>query len=294
MADFGRDAPAPKWRAFFILGGFACTVFAGPTANTSLPDYGQGAKATAAEAQKMLEQFQRAGIAGGEYFLEFDLRVLPRRGDERIFHAKLWGGHNDQGVINRIAVVDGAGEERRFLLQNGPRAAAWSFGGGKITQLAVDALFEALVPGVEITPFDLQMPFLYWPDYTVEKIVRLRGRPTQVFFFRPPPDFAKQHAGVTGVRTYLDSQYNAPVQTELIGPAGRVLKTLSLLDLKRVGDQPIVKTIDVRNEATRDKTRFQVTGAALDIELGPAIFEPGTLAEAIRPPPPERITRLDP
>jgi hypothetical protein len=293
MADFGKFTPAPKWRAFFILGSLVSIGLAAPAPSPVPPEFAPGTKPTPQEAQKMLEQFQQAGISG-EYYLEFDLRILPRRGAERILRGKLWGGRNEQGAITRVAVVDSTGEERRFLLQNGRRAAAWSFAQGKISQLAGDALFEPLVPGVEIAPFDLQMPFLFWTDYTVENLVRLRGRPTQVFFFRPPAAFGLQHAGVAGVRVYLDTQYNAPVQTELIGSENRVVKTLSLMELKRVGQQPMIKTIDVRNELTRDKTRFQVTAAALNLELAPTIFEPGTLVEAVRSPPPERIVRLDP
>lgn len=293
MADFRRFAPAPKWRAFFISALLTGSAAAGPVPNQAPPEFPQGAKLTPPEAQKMLEQFQQAGIAG-EYYLEFELRILPRHGDERTLRGKLWGGRNERGAITRIALIDGAGEERRFLLQNGRPSAAWSFAQGKITQLAGDALLAPLVPGVEISPFDLQMPFLFWPDFTVENIVRLGGRPTQVFFFRPPANFTPQPAGVTGVRAYLDTQYNAPVQTELVGEANRVLKTLSLRELKRVENQPIVKSIDVRNETTRDKTRFQVTGAALNLDLAPAIFEPGTLAEALRPPAPERIVRIEP
>lgn len=293
MAAFGRITPASKWRAFFILGGLALKLGAATPANSLPPELPQTGRPTTAEAQKIIEQFQEAGIAG-EYYLEFALRILPRRGEERILRGKLWGGRNEQGAINRISLIDAGGRETRFLLQNGAHAAMWSFVDGRMGQLAVDAWFDPLVAGVEIAPFDLQMPFFYWPDFSVENLVRVSGRPTQVFFFRPPPMVAKQHAGIAGVRAYLDTQYNAPVQTELIGADKRVIKTLSLIDLKRVGTQSIVKTIDVRNEATRDKTRFQVTAAALELELSPAVFQPANLAEELKSPPPERLVRFDP
>jgi Outer membrane lipoprotein-sorting protein len=293
MADFCRFTPASKWRAFFILGGLMLNAFAATPANPLPPDLAQTGRPTAAEAQKIIEQFQEAGIAG-EYYLEFALRILPRRGEERTLRGKLWGGRNEQGAITRLAIMDTAGRESRFLIQNGARAALWSFVEGRLGQLPVDAWFEPLVGGIEIAPFDLQMSFFYWPDFTVENLVRVSGRPTQVFFFRPPAAFAKQHAGISGVRAYLDTQYNAPVQTELVGADGRVVKTLSLVDLKRVGNQPMVKTIDVRNDTTRDKTRFQVTAAALGLELSPTVFQPATLAEEVKSPSAERIVRFDP
>lgn len=294
MADFCRFTPASKWRAFFILGGLTILkAFAATPANPPPPDFAQTGRPTAPEARRIIEQFQEAGIAG-EYYLEFALRILPRRGEERTLRGKLWGGRNEQGAITRIAIVDALGRESRFLLQNGAHAALWSFVDGRLGQLAIDAWFEPLVAGVEIAPFDLQMPFFYWPDFTVENLVRVSGRPTQVFFFRPPPAFSKQQAGISGVRAYLDTQYNAPVQTELVGRDGRAVKTLSLIDLKRVGNQPMVKTIDVRNDTTRDKTRFQVTAAALGLELAPTVFQPATLAEEVKSPPAERMVRFDP
>jgi hypothetical protein len=206
----------------------------------------------------------------------------------------MWGSRNDQGAITRVAVVDASGRESRFLLQNGDRAAAWSYGGGRIGQLPVDAWFAPLVPGVDLAPFDLQMPFLYWPDFVFEKLERKSGRPTHVFFFRAPAEFMKQHAGVTGVRVYLDTQYNAPVQTELIGAGGRPVKTLSLGSLKKIGEQWMAKSIDASNDATGDKTRFYVTAAALGLELPATMFQPAALGDEVRVPTPERIKRLDP
>ncbi|MEO7413597.1 MAG: outer membrane lipoprotein-sorting protein [Opitutaceae bacterium] len=290
MADSGRFAPAPKWRAFFVFGVLAAQAFA--AVPVTAPDLAQLGRPTPAQAREIIEHYQQAGISG-EYYLEFELKVLPRRGEERTLRGKLWGGRNAQGAITRIAVVDSAGRESRFLLQNGARAAAWTFVDGRLGQLAGDAWFAPLVAGVEIAPFDLQMPFFYWPDFTVENLVRKNSRPTQVFFFRPPAEFTKQPAAISGVRAYLDTQFNAPVQTELMGTDGRLLKTLSLFEVKKVGNQALPKIIDVRNDVTRDKTRFQVTGAALGLELPPSVFQPATLAEEVRPPPAERIIRID-
>jgi hypothetical protein len=294
MTGFDRFAPAITRRAFFILTTILSTAAcfaAGPVPVP--PELAQLSKPDAAEARHIIEQFQHMGLAG-QHYLEFQLRVLPRRGPDRILEGKLWGGRNQRGDIWRVTLRDSAGQERRLLLQNGTNAAAWSFANGRIEQLGAGALFEPLFPGVEISPFDLQMPFFYWPDFTLEKVERLRGRPTHVFLFRPPAAVATQNHQVTGVRAYLDTQFDAPVQTELIGRDNRVLKTLSLVDLKRVNGQPLVKTVDVRNEVTRDKTRFQVTGVALKQDFLPGIFEPATLAQEVKPPAPERITRIDP
>jgi hypothetical protein len=237
-------------------------------------------------------QFRQAGIAG-EYYLEFDLRVMPRRGEERVFHGKMWGGRNEQGPVVRVAVADSAGNERRLLIQNGENSAVWRSDSTSDTPHLVES-FEPLVPGVELTAFELQMPYIYWPDAVLKGVQRMRSRPTHVFLFHPPAAWAAQHPGIGWVRAYLDTQFNAPVQTELLDPQGNVLQTLSLVDLKKVGDQYIVKSVDQRNEATRDKTRFQVTAAALGLEFSRVVFEPAHLNEPLQSPERGKLTPVTP
>ena len=96
------------------------------------------------------------------------------------------------------------------------------------------------------------------------------------------------------MRAYLDTQYNAPTQIETIDPDGRVAKTLSLLDLKKVGEQWIPKSFEVRDEVTRDKTRLTVSAAALNLALPSGLFTPAGLMDEVRPPAAERIVTLAP
>ena len=291
MAIVGRLAPAFAWRAFFIFNLVVAAAFA--AAPATAPDLAQVGKPDAAESKRILEQFRRSGIAG-QFYLEFELRALPRRGDEQIFQGRLWGGRNEQGQITRVELTDAGGARHRFLLQNGERAAVWNFSGGRIGQLGVAALFAPLIPGVELTAFDLQMPFLYWPDAVLEKVARARGRPAYVFLFRPPAAFALQHPELAAARADLDTQSNQLLQMELIGRDGRLEKTLQLGNLMKIGEQWLPKSFDVRNELTRDKTRFQITGAALNLDFAARIFEPAVLAEDVRPPAAERIVRVAP
>lgn len=287
--------PAVIWRAFFVGALLGATgLRAAPATGATQPpaEYVQFGRPDQEEGRRVLAQFRQAGIAG-QYYLEFDLRVMPRRGDERVFHGKLWGGRNGQGVVTRVAVTDAAGHERRLLIQNGEQSAIWGSDTPGGAPRAVEA-FEPLVPGVELTAFELQMPYLYWPDATLESVSRIRSRPAHVFFFRPPAEWAARHPGIGAVRAYLDTQFNAPVQTELLDPRGRVLRTLSLVELKKVGEQYIAKSIDLRIEATRDKTRFQVTGAALGLEFSGVVFEPAGLADDVRPPEPGKIEQIAP
>jgi hypothetical protein len=71
-----------------------------------------------------------------------------------------------------------------------------------------------------------------------------------------------------------------------------VLKTITLIDLKKVGEQTLVKTIDVRDNRTRNKTRFSVTGAALGLNLPLSVFSPDELMAEAPAVPPEKVVRF--
>lgn len=293
MAEFGKFTPAIIRRAFFIFGVATSSAFAAVPLSTP-PELAQVALPDAAEIARILVQFRQTGIAG-DYYLEFELRTLPRRGEEKSFQGKMWGSRNVEGSITRVSLKDGTGQEQRLLVQNGGRAAVWRLKDQRASQLDSAATFEPLIPGVNLTAFDLQMPFLYWPGVTLERIARsMRGRPAHVFIFRPPAEFVAKNPPLGAVRAYLDTQYNAPTQIETLDRNGRVTKTLSLLDLKKVGEQWIPKSFEVRDEATRDKTRLNVTAAALGLALPSAIFAPASLADEARPPATERILKLSP
>ena len=292
MQNSGQYAPASIWRAFFVLGLGLCALRGAPPAGPA-PGLAQIGKPDAAESRRILDQFRQAGIAG-EYFLEFELHQIPRSAAETVFRGKFWGGRNATGAIVRIVLTDAAGHEHRLLVQNGLQPAVWSYADGKLTQPGMTALLAPLIPGVELTAFDLQMPFLAWPDVECTAIVRVLGRPAHAFFFRPPAAFAEKYPEPAAVRAYFDAQFNAPTQTELLDATGRVTKTFSLVELKRVDQQVLPKVLEVRNETTRDKTRFVITAAALQLELAPAVFAPASLAEDLRPPGAERLVRLSP
>lgn len=277
-----------------VLGPVANRAAAAPGGGATPPDYPQIGLPDQAAARVLLDQFRQAGFAAGAYFLEFDLRQMPRRGDVQVFHGRLWGGRNDDGMIMRISLRDGAGREHRLLVQNGPQAAAWSEVAGRAEAMGEAAMLDPLVGGVELTAFDLQMPYLFWPDTRITALNRVRGRPAYAFLFRPPAAFAAAHPGLTAVRAYLDTEFDRPLQIELIGRNGGVLKTLSIVDLKKIGGQWMLKEFDVRNEVTRDKTRFSLTAVALGLDFGPALLSPGHLAEDAAEPPGGQITAIGP
>lgn len=289
-----RFAPARSRRAFFVfvLGALLRGTGSGAPAPAP-PELAQIGKPTAAEAAKLIEQFRNAGLPG-DYFLEFELRGLPRRGEGVTLKGRWWGSRNEQGALSRVELTDGAGVSHRLLLQNGERATVWRWINGRVVPAGGADLMAPLVPGVEISAFDLQMPFLYWPGATVEKITRAFGRPAHEFLFPAPAAFAAQNTGgLSAMRAYFDTQFNAPVRTEVIAN-GTVTKTLELLSLKTVEKQTLPKAVDYRNEMTRDKTRLQITGAALNLRWPAALFEPAALAQPATFPAADRLTRIEP
>jgi hypothetical protein len=250
------------------------------------PNFVANGQADQVEGARILAEFHRAGIAG-TYWLAFELRVMPRTGAERTLKGEMFGTRNDMGPLTRLHL-----EGQRWLIQGGPQPAIWRADGGPAAQ-AVSA-GEALQPvaGTDLTLFDLQMPFLHWTDFIYEGLARVRGRPAHSFVLYPPLGLAASRPELTGVRVLLDTQYQALVQAELLGAKGVTEKTITILDLKKVGEQWIVKSIDLRNNLTRDKTRFTVTAAALDLVLPAETFTTGALAATGPTVPPEKVARF--
>ncbi len=258
-----------------VAAGLAASASAVPP-NFSPPSAFAGEAAlTDAQAREALEAFREAGPAR-PYYLELVLRHLPRRGPETRLAAQLWTSRNPQGAVYRLDLASGT----HFLLQNGRDARVWRAVGDTVTEVPSS---EPLAPGLEATAFDLLRPYLYWPVDGKVTVTRVRGRPADVFFFRAPAPEAK--GGIAQVRASLDSEYHAPVEVASLGPDGRTVRTFTLLDLKKAGPSDwLPKDIDVRDESTHNKTRFTLTGAALEADFSPELFAPAALSRTVAAP----------
>ena len=255
----------------------------------SLPDQGDG--------EAILRKVRAAGAEGG-YYLEFELRVLPRRGDEFRIPGCLWGGRNQDGPLTRMQLASTAGPsggattENRILVQGGPRPAAWKWqasSGAEPVVIDDGALFAPLA-GTDLSAFDLQMPYLYWTDFVYEGVTRLRGRPASTFLLYPPASITMRRPELAAIRVYLDPQFNALVQADQLGENESPLKSMRVVELKKIDDKWIVKSVELRDETTRNKTRFTVTAAALGLDFVNGLFDPGSLPAEIRPP--NKTTKL--
>ena len=231
----------------------------------------------------------------GNYWLAFELRVMPRKGTEHTVQGHLLGSRNADGPITRLTLTSpgGLAAEQRWLIQGGETPAAWQWTGatGKTTALAAADVFQPL-GGTDLSLFDLQLSFLYWKDFVYEGVARVRGRPAHSFLLYPPAEIAAARPGLAGVRVMLDTQFQQLVQAEQLGKDGAAEKTITILDLKKSGEQWMVKSIDVRNSVTRDKTRFDVNAAALNLELPAAAFTPAALGAEAPAVPEAKIDRF--
>jgi hypothetical protein len=270
---------------FVLVAFFATSLWAQPDKFGQPTDRAAPGQADQAEGARILGEFRQAGIAG-DYWLAFELRVMPRKGAERTVTGTMRGTRGTGGPISRLEI----GAER-WLIESGPQAAAWKLNPDGQAGPLTPAETGQTLAGTGVTVFDLQMPFLYWTAFTYEGEAKVRGRPTHSFILYPPAG-SPPLPGLTGVRVLIDTQFQAMVQAELLGTKNVVEKTISLLDLKKVGEQWIVKSVDVRDSRSRDKTRLTVTGAALELNWPAQTFAPAGLAVEPPPVPAEKIVRF--
>jgi hypothetical protein len=270
--------------AFVLL---ATVVGAQHKGNRLEPRYLSDAPADPARGIEIMQQFRSLGLPG-DYYLEFDLEILPRTGKKSTVPGQMWGSYAITGPVFRAQLSSGEGEiVDRLLGRNGAEPQAWRWsaddGADQAQPLTAETLLDP-VGGTELSMFELQMPFIYWDDFVYEGTDQVRGRAVQSFLMYPPADFAAAHPEIQAVRLHLDAKFSALMQAVFLGADEEVTRKLSVMDLKKLGDQWIVKTIDVRDEATRDKVRFKVTAAALDLDLAPGLFEPAALGDQVERP----------
>lgn len=261
-----------------------------------------GGKPDQAEGAQVLAGFRNVGIHGA-YWLKFELRVMPRKGDERLLSGEMFGTQGASGPLTRLAVDDlgnkGGNHLQLYFFKGGADAEAWEWNYGQrgITPSKMDAdQLLAPIHETDLTPFDLLMPFLQWKDFVYEGVANVRGRPAHAFLLYPPAPL-RLPANLSGpapaaIRVYLDTQFSAMTQAEWVDGDGKPMKSVTVLDLKKVGEQWLVKSIDLRNHQTRAKTRFSVTAAALDLTLPAELFAPGKISEPAPMVPAEKIQRF--
>jgi hypothetical protein len=241
----------------------------------------------------VLEQFRNQRLHGDFCFL-FELRTME---SGEVYTGQIWGTWNEQGPLTRISVmekIDGDPSPHpkplvSLLIQNGTNPKIWKYainltpeglkkGNQTPCQLTTQEFFEPILPGIELTAFDLQMPFIYWENYHYKGSDNNKGtRKKHIFLMYPPPGIIPKFINLRAIRLFLDYQFNAMTKAELLDNKGVPIKIFKIRSLKKLNGQYIVKKIDFFNEKPRTKIRFTVKAACLNLKLSPSIFLPKTL-----------------
>ncbi|MCD8481612.1 MAG: outer membrane lipoprotein-sorting protein [Verrucomicrobia bacterium] len=235
-----------------------------------------------AEGVEVLAAFRSSGLVSDVSFM-FDLRHTPRRGPTSIFGGQLWTAQSVDGLMHRIWLRSDMepGSQREWLLLSGRNPQAFAPGDteGTVVTLDASALMEPLAPGIAVTPFDLQMAFVFWEDHVYEGTRRVRGRPAHFFLLYPPESAGDLARYVGGVRIIVDAGFNALLGVEVLDPDARLVRSWSIQNFRKVEELWIVRVIDMTDHNTRDRTRFEIRAAAVWLNLPRAIFDPASFGE---------------
>ena len=198
----------------------------------------------------------------------------------------MWGSWNESGPITRLRVYPvrskdnesvNSSQEVELIIQNGVTPQAWMRRNDEsdFELIEGEALFEPIMPSLLYSPFDLQMPFVYWKDFTYEGPTLVGAtRIAQQFLMQPPALSASAQRGISGVRVGLDDTYNALWRIEVMNAEGEVSSRFAVESFKKIQDQYIVKRITLTDYSSRDRTTFEVKAAAVGISLNQKLFCP--------------------
>ena len=237
------------------------------------------------EGAQRLAAFRRQRLVG-DFCFEFELAHKPRRGRTIPYAGIMWGSWNESGPITRFRVSStrpkegesvNSSEGVELIIQNGVSPQAWirRNDGSDFELIEGEAMFEPIMPSLLYSPFDLQMPFVYWKDFTYEGPTLVGAtRIAQQFLMQPPALSASAQRGISGVRVGLDDTYNALWRIEVMNAESEVSSRFAVESFKKIQDQYIVKRITLKNYSSRDRTTFEVNAAAVGISLNRNLFCP--------------------
>ena len=243
-----------------------------------------GETVTNDRAAEILDEFRIQRLTG-DFSFKFELEHFPRRGRSSVFTGQIWGTWRQSLPLLRIYLRPITGDlfsSVKMLSKNGPEPEIWMVRDipGRETEshrVLGDELLSPILDGVLYSPFDLQMPFLYWPEYEYQGTERKKGRDALVFRMIPPAPFSAAHPEVGAVRLYIDIKFKALLGATVLDEAGEPVRSFKIISFKKFHKEWIPKSVDLIDEKTRDKTRFNVVAAALDQQFSVELFVPHSL-----------------
>jgi len=239
----------------------------------------------AAEGAQRLDAFRQQRL-DGDFCFKFELEHKPRRARTVRYEGMMWGSWNELGPVTRfrvsppsdkVAEALNSPEVVELIIQNGESPQAWirRSDDEAFKLITGEALFEPILPGLLYSPFDLQMPFVYWDDFIYEGPTLIGAtRVAQQFLMQPPAGSASVARGIAGVRVGLDDTYNALWRIEVIDTEGAVASRFAVESFKKVQEQYIVKRITLTDYPSKDRTTFDVQAASVGLSLNDDFFCP--------------------
>ena len=241
-------------------------------------DQEEGARRLVAFRQQRLE---------GDYCFEFQLQHKPKESSRTIrYQGVMWGSWNEIGPVTRFKVTPAQSKVEdqldhvkavELIIQNGVSPEVWMrHSDDEVFVLVEDeALFAPILPDLLYSPFDLQMPFIYWESFSYEGPALIgASRVAQQFMMQPPVGSASAQRGISGVRVGLDDTYNALWRIEVMNLEGEVASRFSVESFQKVQEQYIVKRITLRDYPSKNSTTFKVVAASVGILLNRDLFCP--------------------
>ena len=235
------------------------------------------------EGAKRIAAFRSLRL-DGDFCFQFQLEHKPRRGDRVRYQGVMYGSWNERGPVSRLQLFSeqikkGVKEQQspiEMIVQNGVAPEVWVRRQSEDTFNLIEgeALFEPVFDGVLFTPFDLQMPFIFWKDYEYEGPTRVRSRIGQRFFMQSPEDSLARENGITAVRILLDDTYYALLKAAVFRGGAEPHSTFEASVLRKVQDQWIVREVSLKDLQTRDVTDFNVKAASVGLVFDAAVFDP--------------------
>lgn len=226
-----------------------------------------------AEAMERIESFRNQRLKGA-YVFDFALRNMPRRGETQSFTGTLWGRWQDSQPQFRLRLNYPIGSSKNLdlIVHSGAEPRAWiSYNGERPQPMPDEHLYMPIVPELNYTAFDLALSFMYWEDVEYWGPARVRGQPAHTFIMRAPSALP---ADIDYVQVILHANYNTLIEAEIINKNGDPIKSLRMRSFKEIQEQWIVSVVDFLDEQSKDKSRFSVMRAALDIPFPADYFTP--------------------
>jgi hypothetical protein len=216
------------------------------------------------------------------YVLRFKLKHYPPRDRVKVYYGSLYGSIDPLTGVNRerLIVEQRSGESpsgfetlKEALIERGAMPLVWIKDNEQVKLLDREALEEPIIPETTLSFMDFLTPFLYWNQYEYLGPSRIKARPTQTYRMYAPFD------SETTALIELDDEFAAILKAEVSQGDASPAKSLELISFKKTSGKYIPKIIDyLDHENHGNKTRIEVTAAALDVELPESLFDETLLA----------------